>query len=229
MDLRVFDNAQQASIAAALALSQHSGKNAIFGFATGNTPRGTYAELADRGGVQCKQAFALDEYVGIDGDDPRSFAHYMRTVVEAPLDLPHGTVRVPNGLASDLNAEAASMELAILQTPVDVQLLGLGRNGHIGFNEPGSRKDTLTRVVKLAQETRLDNGADFEGLAPERAITQGIGTILRAAHLILVATGAAKKEAVHKLLEGEEDDQWPVTHLAQHPNLLLLVDRAAVD
>ena len=214
---------------AADVLRAEASQDAVFGFATGNTPLNIYAELQRSGPIQIGGAFSLDEYVGLNEDDERSFAWYVKNRIEPALGLPTGFISCPNGAAHDVSAEAARFEASIFQSPIDIQLLGTGRNGHVAFNEPGSSADSLTRIVDLDEITRIDNGADFGGLAPSQAITQGVGTILRAKKLLLVATGKGKAEPIRRLLAGEKDAQWPLTLLLDHPDLLVLVDRAAVD
>lgn len=204
-------------------------KESVLGFATGNTPLSIYAELSKRGPLEIAGAFSLDEYVGIEQSDERSFAWYVRNRIESALGLPEGFIRCPDGATGNPAAEAERFESSIASNPIDLQLLGTGRNGHVAFNEPGSKATSLTRVVELDQITREDNGADFGGLAPTLAITQGVGTILRAKKLLLVATGANKKEPISKLLSGEKDEQWPLTLLLDHPDLVVLVDSAAVN
>lgn len=201
----------------------------VFGFATGNTPLNIYKELSKAGQLQCAAAFSLDEYVGLNPGDSRSFAWYIRNRVEPALKMSPGFVNVPAGEAKDIDEECARFEGLIHSKPIDLQLLGTGRNGHIAFNEPGSRSDSITRKVELAESTRNDNGSDFEGLAPHWAITQGIATIMRAKRILVVATGVAKREPIAKLLAGQVDENWPITHLIDHPDLVVLVDQAAMD
>ncbi len=214
---------------AASVMRQQSSSSSVYGFATGNTPLKIYDELRRGGPLEMAAAFALDEYLGLEPQDERSFNWYVRNRVEPALGLPTGSIRCPNGAAEDPELEASQFEANIKESPIDLQLLGTGRNGHIAFNEPGSEGDSLTRVVELHEITRVDNGSDFDGLAPEKAITQGIATILRAKKLLLVATGESKSEPIRKLLAGKVDTQWPLTHLVDHPNLVVLVDRAAMD
>lgn len=229
MKIVVFSNAEEVAKAAADEFQLVSSANAVFGFATGNTPLGIYAELEKRSALECKAAFSLDEYVGLAAGDNRSFAWYVRTRIEPALGFKPEFIQVPHGDAPDPEFEAARFEALISSQAIDLQLLGTGRNGHIAFNEPGSAKDSVTRVITLDPRTRNDNGADFGGYAPERAITQGVSTILRAKRILLVATGAGKKEALQQLFKGIENPNWPVTYLAGHPDLIVLADQAAVD
>lgn len=225
----VFASAHEVASAAADLFQSASSEDAFFGFATGNTPLRIYEELQRRGGLPCKAAFSLDEYIGLEPSDRRSFAWYVRNRIEPALGYAAGFVHVPSGVAADNDAECNRFENLVQQFPIDLQLLGTGRNGHIAFNEPGSPSFSQTRVVELDSSTREDNGLDFGGLAPQWAITQGVATIARAKQILLVATGAGKKQALAQLLEGKEDSQWPLTHLKDHSNLVVLADQAAVD
>lgn len=229
LKLRVLDTPSEVAVLAAQEFLQLASPTAVFGFATGNTPLSIYAELSKHGPLQCSGAFSLDEYLGLGPNDKRSFAWYVRHRIEPALQIAAGSIHVPIGDAPDIEAECERFESLVRNNPIDLQLLGTGRNGHIAFNEPGSDRNSLTRVVQLDRTTRIDNGADFGGLAPERAITQGVATIMRAKRVLLVATGAAKKEPIARLLSKKVDSNWPVTYLAEHPDLVVLADSAAVD
>ena len=227
--LEVLGNAAEVAKFAAQEFLSAASPSTVFGFATGNTPLSIYKELSNHGRLECASAFSLDEYVGLQAEDPRSFAWYIRHRVEPALQLGAGFIHVPAGDAKDTDGECSRFESLIQSNPIDLQLLGTGRNGHIAFNEPGSDQDSVTRVVELDETTRTDNGSDFGGLAPQWAMTQGVATILRARKILLVATGAAKKEPLARLLAGEVDKDWPITHLIGHPDLVVLADQAAVD
>ncbi len=154
----------------------------------------------------------------------------VRAEVTEPLGIPSTSVRVPEGADPDPHAAAARYEASIREAGgVDLQILGIGRNGHIGFNEPGSPFDSITRVVALAEETVADNARFFDGAdaVPRTAITQGIATILRARRLLLLATGAAKAEALAASLTGPVTDSMPGSALQRHPDVLVLADRDA--
>jgi glucosamine-6-phosphate deaminase len=229
MRLEILETAQAACSAAADYISENFPQHGVLGVATGNTQLALYQELAKRAPLSVKKAFALDEYIGLSRDDPRSFHSYLVKLVEEPLGFAAGTVRVPLGIAIDLDKEAAAFESEILKEPVDLQILGVGTNGHVAFNEPGSDPESKTRVVLLSQETRIANKADFGDLAPEAAISQGIGTILRAKKLVLIATGASKAHALSMLLARVENPEYPVTYLASHPDLVVFADKAAAN
>lgn len=226
MKLEVFENPQQlaelvaSEIAARVSSASH---NFVLGVATGNTMIPLYQALSKYSPLAISRGFALDEYIGLESDDVGSFAHYVRHSIELPLGIRPGTILVPE-VTGDFISAAESFEAEIMKTPIDIQILGVGRNGHIGFNEPGSDAGSKTRVVTLSSDTRIDNGADFEGLAPQRAMTQGIATILAARAIYLVATGANKAQAIGKLLHCEIDDSFPVTQLSNHPDLRVFID-----
>ncbi|MUL80642.1 MULTISPECIES: glucosamine-6-phosphate deaminase [unclassified Mycolicibacterium] len=205
------------------------------GIATGGTPIPLYRELARRARsaeIDLRTAFliALDEYVGIGADDPRSYAAYVRREVAAPLGIEGRNILVPDGLAADPDAEAAAFEDHIVAVGgVDVQVAGIGSNGHLAFNEPGSELMSTTRAVTLSAQTRNDNarffGADSE--VPRQAITQGLGTIFRARSIVLLANGAAKAAALAAALGGPVCTAVPASVLQRHPAVTVIADRAA--
>ena len=227
MRFEILDTAQEVCSAAADYISENFPEHGVLGVATGNTQVPLYQELAQRAPLIVSKAFALDEYVGLSQDDPRSFYSYLKKLVEGPLGFDAGTIRVPKGSALDLDQEASEFESEMVQHPVDLQILGVGTNGHVAFNEPRSDPESKTRVVMLSQETRIANRADFGDLAPEAAISQGIATILRAKKLVLIATGKSKAHALSMLLAGVENPEYPVTYLASHPGLAVFADKAA--
>jgi glucosamine-6-phosphate deaminase len=207
---------------------------AVLGLATGSSPLPLYAELERRvdAGLDLRavSGFALDEYVGIPLDHPQSYHEVIRTQVTGPLGLDPARVHVPDGLAADLAAACADYERAIAAAGgVDIQILGIGGNGHIGFNEPGSPLDSRTRVVTLAERTRSDNARFFDSIdqVPTRSVTQGIGTILQARHLLLLAQGERKAAAVAAAVEGPVTPDHPASALQLHDHVTLLLDTAA--
>lgn len=207
----------------------------VLGLATGSTPVGTYRELIkafQEGKISFKEAFAvnLDEYVGLAPDHPQSYAYFMEEELFSHVDMPPDHRHIPRGLAPDLDEECRRYEEVIRNLGgVDLQLLGIGVNGHIGFNEPGTPFDARTHVVELTPSTREANARFFESIdeVPTHAITMGLGTILEARHILLLASGPTKREAIRALREGEPDPEWPATCLWLHKNVDVIVDREA--
>jgi glucosamine-6-phosphate deaminase len=209
--------------------------SAVLGLATGSSPQGIYADLGRRveaGELSFAQArgFALDEYVGLPREHPQSYAAVIRRDVVEPLGFDPARVRVPDGLAADLDAAAAAYDAAIAAAGgIDVQILGIGTNGHIGFNEPTSSLASRTRVKTLAPRTREDNRRFFRSLeeVPIHCVTQGLGTILEARELLLVAQGAGKAAAIASAVEGPLSSFVPASALQLHAHATVIVDEAA--
>jgi glucosamine-6-phosphate deaminase len=208
---------------------------AVLGFATGSTPLTTYRALATRIldesiDVHRVRGFALDEYVGLPLGHPESYrAVIMREVIE-PLGLTPALIQIPNGEQMTVRHAAADYEAAIrVSGGVDLQILGIGRTGHIGFNEPGSSLASLTRVKTLTEPTRADNARFFDSPddVPTHCITQGIGTILRARHLVLLAFGSAKADAIAAAVEGPVSASNPGSAIQLHPHVTVVADEAA--
>ncbi len=207
----------------------------VLGLATGGTPVGMYRELIaihQKEGVDFSQAssFNLDEYVGLSGQHPQSYRAYMDENLFDHINLPREKTNVPHGDAADLGAECKRYEQAIAAAGgIDIQVLGIGNNGHIGFNEPGSAKDTTTRVVQLTKSTIEANARYFDTIeeVPTQAISMGIRTILSAKKIVLLASGKAKAEAVQRMLEGEMTSDVPASLLQQHPDVTVIVDEEA--
>jgi glucosamine-6-phosphate deaminase len=208
---------------------------AVLGLSTGSSPLSTYAALAARvrrGEVDLSRAFgfALDEYVGLPPGSPQSYAATIAREATEPLGMDPARVRVPDGGADDLEQACEEYERAIRDAGgVDVQLLGIGTNGHIGFNEPTSSFASRTRIKTLTERTRADNARFFDDPAqvPTHCLTQGLGTILRARQLLLVATGEAKAPAVAAALTGPVTPECPASVLQRHPQVTVLLDPAA--
>ncbi len=210
--------------------------DAVLGLATGSSPLPIYDELAARhaaGELSFKQArgFTLDEYVGLPADHAERYRNVIDTSFVSRVDFAAGAVQGPDGLADDIPAACAAYEAAIRDAGgVDLQILGIGTDGHIAFNEPGSSLASRTRIKTLTRQTRVDNarffGDDVDAV-PTHCLTQGLGTILEARHLVLVATGRGKAEAVHHLVEGAVSAMWPATVLQHHPHVTVLLDDAA--
>jgi len=210
--------------------------DAVLGLATGSSPLAVYDELARRhaqDGLSFARAtaFMLDEYVGLPADHPERYRNVIETEIASRVDLAPGAVHGPDGLAADLPAACAAYERAIVDAGgVDLQILGIGTDGHVAFNEPGSSLASRTRVKTLTRQTREDNARFFGGdvdLVPQHCLTQGLATIMAARHLVLLAQGKGKAEAVHQLVEGPVSAMWPGTVLQHHPHVTVLVDDAA--
>ncbi|MEH3139287.1 MAG: glucosamine-6-phosphate deaminase [Mycobacterium kyogaense] len=210
--------------------------DAVLGLATGSSPLSIYDELVARheaGKLSFRQArgFTLDEYVGLPADHPERYRTVIDAVFASRVDFADGAVQGPDGLAADIPAACAAYEEAIRAAGgVDLQILGIGTDGHIGFNEPGSSLASRTRIKTLTQQTRLDNARFFDDdvdAVPTHCLTQGLGTISEARHIVLVATGRGKAEAVHHLVEGAVSAMWPATVLQHHPHVTVLLDDAA--
>ena len=208
---------------------------AVLGLATGSSPLVVYAELARRheaGEVSFARSrgFLLDEYVGLPAEHPQRYRSVIRRELEEHVDFPPGAIAGPDGLADDLPAVCAAYERAIADAGgVDLQLLGVGSDGHVAFNEPGSSLSSRTRIKTLTARTREDNARFFDSAdeVPHHVLTQGLGTILEARHLVLIAQGAGKAAAVHDLVEGPVSASCPASVLQLHPHVTVLVDDAA--
>jgi len=210
--------------------------DAVLGLATGSSPLAVYDELVRRyeaGQVSFAhaRAFMLDEYVGLAADHPQRYRNVIKTEFTGRVDIPAAAVQGPDGLGEDVPQACADYEQAITAAGgVDLQILGIGTDGHIAFNEPGSSLASRTRIKTLTRQTRADNARFFDGdlgQVPTHCLTQGLGTIMDAKHLVLVATGAHKAEAVHHLVEGSVSAMWPATIMQHHPHATVLVDGPA--
>ena len=210
--------------------------DAVLGLATGSSPLAIYEELIARheaGQLSFAQAhaFTLDEYVALPAEHPERYRNVIDNVFVSRVDFAPGAVDGPDGLAADIPAACAAYDIAIVAAGgVDLQILGIGTDGHIAFNEPGSSLASRTRIKTLTLQTRVDNARFFDGdidAVPTHCLTQGLATIMAARHIVLIAGGAAKAEAVHHLVEGSVSAMWPATILQHHPHVTVLLDDAA--
>ncbi|WP_274364268.1 glucosamine-6-phosphate deaminase [Paenibacillus thermotolerans] len=209
--------------------------NAVLGMATGSTPIGIYEEMIKtfrKGMVSYRRVktFNLDEYVGLPQDHEQSYYRYMREHLFDFIDIPASRTHIPQGTADDLEAECARYDALLDEVgQIDLQILGLGHNGHIGFNEPDHALTRGTHIVELSETTRTANARFFSSMdeVPTRAITMGVGTILKAKTILLVVKGADKAEIVHRALTGPITTECPASLLQTHPHLVVLVDTAA--
>lgn len=238
MEIIICSEAHEAGVLGAEAIVQTIRRkpDAVLGLATGSSPLAIYDELVRRqqaGEVSFAKArgFSLDEYVGLAADHPETYHNVIRRDFVGRVDFEDSAVRGPDGLASDIPAFCASYEADIADAGgVDLQILGIGTDGHIGFNEPGSSLASRTRIKTLTRQTRLDNARFFGGdieQVPTHCITQGLGTIMAARHIVLVASGSGKAEAVHQMAEGSVSALWPATILQHHTKVTVLLDEAA--
>ncbi|MFD2093893.1 glucosamine-6-phosphate deaminase [Blastococcus deserti] len=224
-----------ADVIAAAVTAGPDGNRPTLGLATGSSPVLAYRELIRRhreeglsfAGVR---GFLLDEYVGLPAGHPESYRSVIRRELTATLDIADSDVHGPDGAHPDPLVAAREYELRLLENgPVAVQVLGIGANGHIGFNEPGSSLTSVTRVKTLTEQTRRDNARFFERPedVPRHVITQGLGTIGRAQHLLLTASGARKAAAVAAAVEGPLTASCPASVLQWHPHATVVIDEAA--
>lgn len=207
----------------------------VLGLATGGTPVETYRRLIRRhrdGGLDFSQVttFNLDEYVGLGPEHPQSYRAFMREHLFDHVNLIATNTHVPDGITDRPDEYGGRYEAEIAAAGgIDVQLLGIGHNGHIAFNEPGSSRSSRTRLVELAPETIQKNARFFDSIdeVPRTAITMGIETILEAKRIVMLATGAGKAEAIRDALEGPIDEACPASLLQEHPNVTFVLDEAA--
>ena len=230
----IIDSAQ---IIAAMAAQQYVAllkrkPNAILGGATGSTPLGLYAELVrlnKAGEISFKDAssFNLDEYVGLDGTHDQSYRYFMDHNLFDHIDIDKSRTRVPSGIdVSDPAAYDKEIEAA---GGVDLQLLGIGNNGHIGFNEPGTPFGSLTHIVELTESTREANKRFFKSIdeVPTHAVTMGVKTVMQARSIILMAIGPAKAPIMKEMLQGPVTEKVPASVLQLHPNVTVYMDYEA--
>ena len=207
--------------------------DAVLGLATGSTPLPVYEALRTRVAevdLSRVRGFALDEYVGIDPAHPQSYRSVITTELVEPLGLDPDHIRTPNGALETIATAGEDYERAIAEAGgIDLQILGIGTSGHIGFNEPGSSFASRTRVKTLIEQTRIDNARFFDSVddVPRHCITQGLGTILAAKHLVLLAFGEGKAEAIAGAVEGPVTSSLPGSAIQLHPHVTVVVDEAA--
>jgi glucosamine-6-phosphate deaminase len=206
----------------------------VLGLPTGRTPLGLYRELRERShGIDWSQVrtFNLDEFAGLDASDPQSYRSFMQTELFDHVSIAPAHIDFLNGRAADLRAECRRYEEAIdAAGGIDLQILGIGANGHIGFNEPAEGLCAHTHIAELEQETRESNAARFGGdwrNVPPRAVSMGMATILGAEEIVLIATGSEKADAVRGMIEGLITSRLPASLLQVHRNVTVMVDGLA--
>ena len=200
----------------------------VLGLATGSTPETLYKEMtASDVDFTEMTSVNLDEYVGLGGEDEQSYRYFMNKNLFDKK--PFKETFVPNGKAEDLDAASAEYEKIIDAHPVDIQILGIGLNGHIGFNEPGTPLDSLTHVVELTESTINANKRYFDKVedVPTRAVSMGIGSIMKGKKMILMAYGEAKAEAIKGMIDGPVTTDMPASALQNHQDVVVIIDDAA--
>ena len=225
--------AAAALVAALIARAVRRKPSLVLGLATGRTMERVYNALVHMHREEwldfslCR-TFNLDEYVGLPPQDPHSYRHYMDERFLRHINIDPRNTYLPNGMASDLDAECLSYEALIQEHGgIDFQLLGIGRDGHIGFNEPLSALRSRTRVKALTEQTLHDNSEGESGALPRRAITMGVGTILESRRCVLLASGAQKADVIAKAVEGPITAMISASALQLHPKCTVVVDEAA--
>jgi glucosamine-6-phosphate deaminase len=243
VSVEIHDNEKVASamvareVAELIRAKQKAGERCVLGLATGSTPKSMYAELVRlhrEEGLSFRNVvtFNLDEYYPIEPDALQSYHHFMKVHLFDKVDIDPANTHVPDGQIAkdDIREYAAGYERMIEEAGgIDLQVLGIGLNGHIGFNEPGSSRHSITRMVALDNTTRLANVYEFPNISrvPRLAITMGIGTILRARRIVLMAWGMHKAQIVRKSVEGHVTEQVPASILQDHPDCTFFMDTAA--
>ena len=238
MNIRVFDTPQDVARAMAerIAAELTDRPRIVLGLPTGRTPVATYAEVrrmqqAGEADFSRASTFNLDEFVGVNGSHPGSFRHYMQQHLFDHVNLDPDRIHFLDGTAADLEAECDRYERALQEAGgLDLQLLGIGANGHIGFNEPGKELVARTHRVQLHAATRRDNAQLFGGdpeRVPREALSMGMGTILKAATIILIVTGARKARCVERTVHGPLTTRLPASFLQTHRHVELYLDREA--
>lgn len=238
MQIRIFDAEPQvaAALADRIASAVRERPGIVLGLPTGRTPIATYAELrrlhAEQGlSFANVSTFNLDEFVGINAQHPGSFHYYMQRHFFSGVNVPADRIHFLNGMAPDLEAECERYERDIAAAGgIDLQVIGIGANGHIGFNEPADGLIASTHRVVLHEGTRRDNAAEFGGdpeQVPREALSMGMGTILKVRELILVATGERKARCIEHMVHGPLTTRLPASFLQLHANAAVYLDRPA--
>ncbi|NLY65689.1 MAG: glucosamine-6-phosphate deaminase [Alcaligenaceae bacterium] len=209
--------------------------NAVLGLATGSTMEPVYEKLSKQVthkniDVSGLTTFNLDEYIGLGAEHPQSYRYFMQQHLFNRLAFARHRTFLPDGLCNDLTEQCEQYSNQIRQSGyIDLQLLGIGNNGHIGFNEPGTPFNSRTHVVTLSEQTRLDNSRFFDSMneVPDKAITLGLQDIMESRQIILIATGVKKAEIMAELYESPVNEQLPASVIKSHPNAMILLDEQA--
>ena len=236
MNIIVVSDYEEMSEKASLLFSQAIKENPklVLGLATGSTPLGLYQRLVkmvQNGQISFRDvtSFNLDEYVGLPADHPQSYRYFMNKNLFSQVDIKLENTFVPSGVASDLEKECEAYTEKLAKAPQDLQLLGLGSDGHIGFNEPGTSFSSHTHVVRLAECTIRDNSRLFDRIedVPKEAITIGIQDVMQAKNIIMLVNGSNKAEAVKRMIQGPVDESCPASILQKHPSFTVILDKEA--
>ena len=208
--------------------------NAVLGLATGTSPIGIYqnlVEMCQKGEISFAnvKTVNLDEYVGLDGTHSQSYRYFMNDNLFNHVDIDKANTFVPNGVAENLQEECTRYTTLVNNLVQDIQLLGIGSNGHIAFNEPGTPFDSTTHVVNLTENTIKDNSRLFEDISqvPTKALTMGIANIMNAKRILIVANGKNKAQAVYDMVKGQVNTTCPASVLQNHPDVTVIVDEDA--
>ncbi len=206
----------------------------VLGLATGSTPIGLYQKLIEayqQNDISFKGviSYNLDEYIGIDRNHPQSYYQYMYKNLFSKVDMKDEHIHIPNNDISKIDQQAGAYNKDLKKHTIDIQILGIGSNGHIGFNEPGTPFGNETFIVELDEQTRKDNMRFFNNIdeVPKYAITMGIKNIMRSKQIILMASGKEKANAIYKMVHGEVTEEMPASILQLHPNVVVIVDQQA--
>lgn len=207
----------------------------VLGLATGSSPVGLYKEMIRdhrQNGTSYKDVvtFNLDEYIGIPRNHPQSYYTFMHENLFNDLDCPEENIHVPEGDRPDEEQACIDYENALKKVTMDIQVLGIGRDGHIAFNEPGTPFNSETHLMNLKEETIADNARFFGGdvrQVPKRAITQGLASIMRSKKIILIAAGTNKAQAIHDMIQGPRTEACPASVLQTHPDVTVFLDKDA--
>jgi len=230
------DRAVARALARRIAEELSANPRLVLGLPTGRTPIGLYQELVSlhahgRADFSAARTFNLDEFFGIPNSSPHSYRHFMERHLFSRINLPASHVHFLNGVADNAEAECARYEAAIAaEGGIDLQVLGIGTNGHIGFNEPARELQSRTHHARLRPETRRSNAALFGGDAarvPDAALSMGMATILQARAIVLVATGRSKAQCVQQMLEGPVTTELPASFLQLHRSVDVMLDEPA--
>lgn len=213
----------------------NSKPDCILGLATGSTPIGTYQKLIEynkKKEVDFSKVttFNLDEYLGLNGNHPQSYRYFMDNNLFNHININKARTFVPNGVAADIQRECEEYDMHIKEAGgIDLQVLGIGNNGHIGFNEPSDSLNIGTHVTELTPNTIEVNSRFFNNIdeVPTKAITMGLGSIMKSKHILLLASGSAKADIIAKLIDGKIDTLIPASLLQVHQNVTVVVDKAA--